>query len=300
MQKQRSILGQSLVFAGFLAACGSSGTSTPGSGDGTSAMPAASSSEAPAADNNADDNVILPPATGPGVGSIEVRLVDAPNNDVNEIVVTITKVTAHVAGAGGWLELGHTRGTIDLLRLQAGTFAQLGVAQMPAGRITQLRLYVDENGPNYVTTPDGAHHPLTVPSGPESGIKLKGGFDWPACGNGNVTIDFDGKKSIFVHPKGAGAGDEWLLRPVVRLKSVEVKGDGCVDASPPTDNPPATDTPPTTGSDAGTTPPPAQDAGSSDPGTPPVMTPPPGDPCATVTCSGMQFCYNGECREPIQ
>jgi hypothetical protein len=225
-------------------------------------------------------------------GAMELRLVDAPTADVNEIVVTITKVTAHTAG-GGWLTLAEKTATIDLLRLQGGSFVQLGVVQMPPGRITQIRLYVKEDGPNYVTTPDGAHHPLTVPSGPQSGIKIKGGFDWPTCATGNVTFDFDGKKSIFVHPKGAGAGDEWLLRPVVRLKSVTAMGDGCgPDAATPApgSNPPTNATSP----DAGVaTEPPAST-------TPPIMNPPPGDPCANVMCTTSQYCNNGSCSPLIE
>src|SRR4051812_31289015 len=191
---------------------------------------------------------MLPRAQVGGKGAMELRLVDAPTEEVKEIVVTVTRVTAH-AGGGGWVTLAEKTGTIDLLRLQGGSFVQLGVVQMPAGRLTQIRLYVKEDGPNYVTTPDGVQHPLTVPSGPQSGIKIKVGVEWPACATGNVTIDFDGKKSIFVHPKGAGAGDEWLLRPVVRLKSVTATGDGCgpdagVAAPPPASEPPPASDPP--------------------------------------------------------
>ena len=224
-----------------------------------------------------------------GSGRMELRLVDAPADDVKEIVVTITRVEAHVAGGGGWQVLAEKTATVDLLKLQGGTFAQLGVVNFPGGKVTQLRLYVKEDGPNYVTTPDGVQHPLTVPSGTESGIKIKGGFDWSACDVGNVTIDFDGKKSIFVHPKGAGAGDEWLLRPVVRLKSVSVTGDACKpDAGAPDTNPEMS-TP---------TPNPAR---ARRPGTPPIMTPPPNnpDPCAAVMCAEAQFCYNGSCINNI-
>jgi hypothetical protein len=242
------------------------------------------------------------PTGGTGSGVMELRLVDAPTQEVTEIVVTITRVEAHVAGGGGWMVLGDKTATIDLLKLQGGTFAQLGVVKMPAGKVTQLRLYVKEDGPNYVTTPDGAQHPLTVPSGPQSGIKIKGGFDWPNCGVGNVTIDFDGKKSIFVHPKGAGAGDEWLLRPVVRLRSVSVMEGACdtpvpqtpaMDALPPLEGP-------TGGSpDAGA----PNDAGAPPvveiPAPPPVMTIPPGDPCAAVTCGEGLYCWNGSCVQEV-
>jgi hypothetical protein len=246
----------------------------------------------PSADS--DEGAPRVPAAHAGQpGAMELRLVDAPSEDVKEIVVTITKVTAHTAG-GGWVTLAEKTATIDLLKLQGGSFVQLGVVQMPAGRITQLRLYVKEDGPNYVTTPDGAHHPLTVPSGPQSGIKIKAGFDWPACAVGNMTVDFDGKKSIFVHPKGAGAGDEWLLRPVVRLKSVTASGDGCgPDAGAPVvpaDVPPAGGTP-DGGAGGGTT---------TDTDPPPIMTPPLGDPCATVTCDSSHYCNNGSCSPLIE
>jgi hypothetical protein len=254
---RRSRLGQSLLLAGFLSACDAQDPSTN--------------------------------TSGTGAGLVEVRLVDAPSTDVTEIVVTIVRVEAHSAGGGGWIVLGDKTATIDLLELQGGTFAQLGVAQMPSGKVTQLRLYVKEDGPNYVTTPDGMHHPLTVPSGPESGIKIKAGFDWPACGVGNMTIDFDGKKSIMVHPKGAGAGDEWLLRPVVRIKSVSVTGDGC-GADGGIMMPPVGGTP---GVDAGVTPP------MGEGNTPPVMMTPPGDNCASVMCGEGLLCYNGACVQPV-
>ena len=221
-----------------------------------------------------------------GNGRLELRLVDAPADEVKEIVVTITRVEAHSAGGGGWMVLGEKTATVDLLKLQGGTFAQLGVVSMPPGKITQMRLYVAEEGPNYVTTPDGVQHPLNTPSGVESGLKIKGQFDWPACALGNVTIDFDGKKSIFVHPKGAGAGDEWQLRPVIRLKSVSVTGDACGDAGVDAGAPATTST-----TDAGTV-----------MGAPPVVITetPPSDPCASVTCSDTTFCNNGTCQSIIE
>lgn len=114
------------------------------------------------------------------------------------------------------------------MKLQGGTFALLGVSQMPSGKIGQIRLYVTDAGPNYVTTPDKKQHPLTVPSGDESGIKLKVNVDVQPCAQGSLTLDFDGKNSIFTHPVGAGAGDEWILRPVVRLKEVALQGN-CTD-----------------------------------------------------------------------
>ena len=193
-------------------------------------------------------------------GNIEIRLVDAPNMDVKQIVVTITKVEAHVGG--NWETLSSQTKTVDLLTLQGGTFALLGVTTIPAGKITQFRLYVTDAGPNYVTTPDNKQHPLTVPSADESGIKLKADVDVKPCSQGQMTLDFDGHNSIFTHPVGAGAGDEWILRPVIRMKEVALSG-SCNDAGIPNSdggNPTSTDGGNPTSTDGGTT---SSDSGTS-------------------------------------
>jgi hypothetical protein len=221
-------------------------------------------------------------------GRMEIRLVDAPADEVKEIVVTITKVTAHGPGTG-WLTLAEETHTVDLLKLQHGAFQTLGVKELPAARLTQFRLYVKESGPNYVTTPDGKQHPLKVPSGPQSGIKWRGGFDWPACANGNVTFDFDGKKSIHVHPRGGGAGDEWILRPVIRVKSVEYDTSGCPETSAPV---PQNQSPPPPAA-------PSAPPTSGEPSPPPPAPPPPAT-CANVTCADGQACINGACVTLIE
>jgi len=218
-------------------------------------------------------------------GAMELRLVDAPSDEVKEIVVTIDKVTAHTGG--GWVELSSQKATIDLLKLQNGTFASLGVNALPSGRLTQIRLLVDEGGPNYVTTPDGAQHPLKVPSGTQSGIKLKLGVELPACPTGTITLDFDGKKSIFTHP--TGNGDEWILRPVVRLKAVTAQPGDCSTSAPPappsTVDPPSTSTPPAPGTPTPNT-----------TYTPPISTGEPPD-CGGITCKDGQYCYNQVCLD---
>lgn len=255
--------------------------------------------------------------------TMQIRLVDAPSTDVSEIVVTLDEVSAHVVGGGGWVTLAQQQATVDLLKLQGGSFALLGVTQLPAGHVTELRLHVVDAGPSYVTTPDGQHHPLKVPSGSQSGIKLKGGFDLAACATGNITLDFDGKRSIFTHPVGAGAGDEWILRPVVRLKSVQASG-GCGDGgagAPGGGGPGAPGSGPgagdgsdmggssggggDTGGSGGSTG--GDTGGSGDMGGPIVITytpnpwgvpigaSDPSDPCASVSCPSGDYCANGAC-----
>ena len=273
----RSTILAFVTLASTVLACSSGGD--VGSGEAASSSPAAN---VPAAQ----------PGDVPGV--FQARLVDAPTDEVTEIVVTVTKVTAH-STSSGWQTIGETTKTVDLLKLQNGTFASLGVSKWPAGTITQFRLYVSEAGPNYVTTPDGAHHPLTVPSGEESGIKFKGGFTVDGCSTGFVTFDFDGKKSIFTHPKGAGAGDEWLLRPVVRLKSLVYRGTCGSGATTGGTTTGGTTTGGTTtgGTTTGGT---ATGGGTADGGDViyygDVTLP---DTCAGITCNEGMYCSNGVC-----
>jgi hypothetical protein len=233
-------------------------------------------------------------------GLMQIRLVDAPSTDVKQIVVTIDKVTAHLAG--GWIDLGTHPVTVDLLQLQGGSFALLGIGALPAGHVTELRLSVVDSGPNYVTTADDVQHPLVVPSGDESGIKIKGGFDLPACASGNITLDFDGKNSIFTHPLGAGAGDQWLLRPVIRLREVEADS-SCPDAGSAATGSGAggsgSDGQPAAGSADGAT---SAGGGSGGPICTPSSMPPgtPVDPCLTSPpCPDGSYCSNGACLPQI-
>src|SRR5437879_436383 len=75
-------------------------------------------------------------ASSGGSGSV----MNAPNLGESEIIVTIDKVTAHSTEAG-WVKLSGSEVTVDILKLaQLGT--ALGFANIPAGKITQLCLYV--------------------------------------------------------------------------------------------------------------------------------------------------------------
>jgi hypothetical protein len=147
-----------------------------------------------------------------GPGQLEVKLVDAPNPAVDQIVVHVAKVTAHSTSAG-WITVGPISGptAVNLLDLQT-TAMTLGLVNLPAGKITQLRLIILPDGNYVVPTGSTVHEPLIVPSGIESGIKILGPWDVPPCTRLTVTLDFDGKSSIEYHQ----ADGTWILRPVVR------------------------------------------------------------------------------------
>jgi hypothetical protein len=180
-----------------------------------------------------------------GNGQLAVSLVDAPNPVVDEIWVNVTSVRAHSTTAG-WVTVASfaTPKAIDLLKLQAATL-DLGLVDLPPGTITQIRLLVAEDGNHVVKA--GQSIPLKVPSGCQSGIKIHGPWEIAACERASVTLDFDGKKSIWTHP--TGQGDEWILRPVIhtRKSSADAVGCGTPDAGTGETTPPSptpTPTPP--------------------------------------------------------
>src|SRR6187549_294813 len=124
-----------------------------------------------------------------GNGTLVVALTDAPSPDVKGIVVTVDTVTAHSEHAG-WVTVARGPITVDLLTLQDVSM-KLGEISLPAGTVDEIRLILDDGGPQYVVLADDTHAPLKTPSGAESGEKLKGKFEVSACSKHTVTLDFD-------------------------------------------------------------------------------------------------------------
>lgn len=257
-----------LLIAAALVACSSAGTSDPSSTSSAEGPAAGAPGSSSSSSSSSSEQAGGASATAPGgsrVARVAFRLVDAPTEDVSAIFVTVSRIDASIGGA--WKTLVEGSSTVDLLTLQGGKFLDLGTAALPPGRVDQLRLHLAPGGDHHVQTPDGVDHPLTIPSGEQSGIKLVGGFDVPECASGAVTLDFDGKKSLMVHPSGQD-GTTYSLRPVVRIKAIALAG-SCEDAA-----------------DAGA------EGGAGDD----AAAEPPPDPCAAITCSDTEICENGACR----
>ena len=205
-------------------------------------------------------------STSGGNGTLAVALTDAPSPDVKGIVVTIDSVTAH-SDQAGWVTVAQGPITVDLLTLQDVSM-KLGEISLPAGTVSEVRLVLVDGGPQYVLLADGSQAPLKTPSGAQSGEKLKGPFTVSACERHTLTIDFDGKNSIAYHQTGS-PNPEWILRPVIRVKTeadevlpCHAYG-GVPDSGLPPGNP-GTDGGTDAGSDAGT--PGVPDAGMPDGG----------------------------------
>ncbi|MGH7724807.1 MAG: DUF4382 domain-containing protein [Candidatus Eiseniibacteriota bacterium] len=182
--------------------------------------------------------------SSPGMGRVSILLTDAPG-DFEAVNLVVREVSVHRIGTaefdddedgddgeddgtesdttdtdttdidlpdprpGGWEVLTDEEQTFDLLALRNGVTTTLGTALVPAGRYTQIRLLLGE-GSNVVV--DGVTHPLVIPSGLQTGLKLVGGFNVPEGETVELTVDIDAAQSVHVGPNGT-----YRLRPTAKL-----------------------------------------------------------------------------------
>lgn len=142
-------------------------------------------------------------------GNIQVRLTDAPAA-LQQVNVEIVKVRVHMEG-GSWIDLPTNSGVYDLLTLQNGIDTTIvnSSAQLPAGKITQMRLVL---GSNNTVMADSVLHPLSVPSGSESGVKLVGEMEVIQNQTLNVLLDFVASESVIEN-----GNNSWHLKPVIKV-----------------------------------------------------------------------------------
>ncbi len=141
-----------------------------------------------------------------GFGNIEVKLTDAPAN-YQHVNVDIQQVSVHMSG-GSWIDLPTHTGVYDLLVLQNGIdTALVNTTQLPAGKITQMRLIL---GTNNTIMADSVMYNLTVPSGSETGIKLVGNINVVPNQTLVVTLDFNANASVVL------SGTTYQLKPVIQ------------------------------------------------------------------------------------
>lgn len=161
--------------------------------------------------NSTSENpATTPHEIGAGVGSLGVRLVDAPA-DVASVWVTIRELRFRRCDVDGWFSWDLGNREFDLLTLTDGNYADLLDGELlPSGEYCEGRLVL--SGTSWLQLADGTWQELDVPSSEQSGYKIKGEFEiWPAHDT-LITIDFDLDRSLVRRGNG-----KYLLKPTVHI-----------------------------------------------------------------------------------
>lgn len=157
-------------------------------------------------------------------GQMSLRITDAPIDEATSVVVEFSEVQIRGSDATQNINFKFdTPKSIDLLALQGlNTESLFSNETVPAGVYNEVRLLINAQPgtvDSYIVLQQGGQqHELTVPSGSESGLKVKGTFSVPVNGSSSFTVDFDVRKSIVMSGNANSAnGIKYHLKPVLRL-----------------------------------------------------------------------------------
>lgn len=166
--------------------------------------------------------VFLLPSCKKENSRLTVYLTDAPADydAVNIEVIGLQVKASTDPGEGGWqtMPLPVTPVIYNLLDFRNGMETLLSSIELPAGKVSQLRLILGENN-TIVLNGTVEDLPLEVPSGQESGLKFNIHADLVAGVEYKLWIDFDCARSVVDN----GAGD-YILKPVLRTFTEATSG----------------------------------------------------------------------------
>ena len=155
-----------------------------------------------------------------GKSRLTVYLTDAPAayDAVNiEIVRMEIKATTD-QGENGWQELPLSAGIYNLLDFTNGMDTLLSTVELPAGKISQLRLILGTNN-TIVVNGTTMELPLETPSAQTSGLKFNIHADLVEGVEYKMWIDFDAARSVVVN-----GNDDYILKPVLRTFTEATSG----------------------------------------------------------------------------
>lgn len=140
--------------------------------------------------------------------TLQLMLTDAPAM-YDEVNVDIKEI--HLFNEQeGWIKFILDKpGVYNLLEFSNGIDTLLGITDVPAGRLSQLRFVLGTNNSIVV---DDVSYPLTVPSGSTSGLKFNIHADLESGFTYKFWIDFDAAHSIVKTGNG-----QYKLKPVIRM-----------------------------------------------------------------------------------
>ncbi len=157
---------------------------------------------------------------GSETARLQIALTDDPG-DYKEVWIDVKEIRFNISDADdqNWTPLaGVKAGMYNLLDLVNDKDTILADAEIPSGKLSQIRLVLGDN--NYIITNRGEKLMLTTPSAQQSGLKLN--IHQPVVGGiiNKLTLDFDVAKSIVE----AGNSGKYILKPVIRTVLTAVGG----------------------------------------------------------------------------
>jgi len=178
--------------------------------------------------------------SGTGQGTLVTSLADSFTEEYKAVYVTIDHVEVHLGGNeeedGNWKIVAEPGGTYNLLDLVNGVRETLGITTLSADIYTQMRLIIGtEPGrgypyANFAVDANDDLHPLKVPGGPQTGLKIVEGFEILADETTELILDFDAMRSVVK----AGSSGQYLLKPTVSVLDIS---EGAVVSGSVTDGP---------------------------------------------------------------
>lgn len=151
---------------------------------------------------------------------LTVYLTDAPAayDAVNVEILRVEIKSTSEQGEDGWQELPINPGMYNLLDFQNGMDTLLSSVEIPAGKVSQLRLILGNNN-SIVVAGTNFDLPLETPSGQTSGVKLNIHADLVEGVEYKIWIDFEAAKSVVVNGNG-----DYILKPVLRTFTEATSG----------------------------------------------------------------------------
>jgi hypothetical protein len=155
-----------------------------------------------------------------GTGRLEVRLTDDPS-PYDAVYIDVQKVEVNVSAdtgtSSGWQTVPLLRpGVYNLLDFRNGIDTVLAAADLPAGKLSQMRLILGSNNSVVV---DGQSYAMKTPSAQQSGLKFKINSTLTSGIVYRLWIDFDAGRSIVTTGNG-----KYILKPVIRTYTEAIGG----------------------------------------------------------------------------
>jgi hypothetical protein len=174
-------------------------------GEGTITVDVKSTSQPVVAPSTPDPVPPISPRLLATIARIVVH-VDTPDIDLSDEPPTDKEDT------NGWTTIFEGDQTINLFESDS-VARSLGSAPAPAGPVTQVRLYINDD---VVLFDESGQHAVTCPSCAESGLKLVTSSQVEVERDGvlRLTLNFDADKSLVENRNGL------ILKPTIRVEAV--------------------------------------------------------------------------------